>query len=100
MKIVEYVGEIDWEIVVRRFIWSVPLAVLVVIACVIVFIMSERTGQKKIDYVYASEEEKESIREHHRILRKRVLVCVFWITIVLVYALQYVADSIVLMGGA
>lgn len=99
MDVFNYVSEINWETVMTRFIWSLPLAILVVVACMIVFLMSERAGQKKIDYVYASDEQKEGMKEQHRILRKRVLICVFWVTVVLVYALQYVADSIVLVRG-
>lgn len=99
MGVLNYVSEIDWGVVAKRFIWSLPLAILVVVACMIVFFMSERTGRKKIDYVYATDEQKQEMKEQHRIVRKRVLICVFWIIVVLVYALQYLADSMVLMGG-
>lgn len=96
--LIEYVGCIDWGIFVQRVLWSLPLAVLVVLACWVVFCLADRTGQKKIDYVYASEEQKEDMRGRACTVRKRVLVCVFWIMLLAGYVLQYLVDGMVLGG--
>lgn len=98
-RLVEFVGNIDWNVFVQRVVWSVPLTVLVMLACVLVFRMSDSVGEKKIDYVYASEEQKDVMKKRRRLVRKRVLVCVFWFTLTFSYVLQYAVDYMVTGGG-
>lgn len=98
-KALEMLGDIDWSIFIQRVLWSLPLCLLVVLACVVVFKMTDKAGRRKIDYVYASTDEKENMREQQRCARKKVIVCVFWITLFLGCSLQYMADFMLLNGG-
>lgn len=98
-QMLEYVKNIDWLRCGYRVIYSIPIALLVVLSCIAVFKLYDNVGKKKIDYVYASEEEKEMLSDQRRTARARVLVCVFWIVLVLLYVMQCLIDYTVIDGG-
>jgi len=98
-RMLDMVAGIDWGVFIQRVLWSLPLTVLVILACVFVFRLTDNIGQRKIDYVYAPEEQKTLIRERQKVVRRRILVCVFWVVLIIEYAIQCVLDYIVTGGG-
>lgn len=98
-QIVDGVAGIDWGVFIQRVLWSLPLAGLVMLACIVVFRLTDCVGQGKIDYVYAPKEERALIKNRQKVVRRRILVCVFWMVMIIGYVIQYVLDYMVTGGG-